>query len=110
MSEAKPHSAPAANAAYTIAGNIRGIGAAAELRSTATIRTRAKALLERARRGESAWFTVNDGAMATAAALAVAIPAVFGYNICANRVNRLDSELEGFGSELIALMVREGRI
>jgi len=25
-------------------------------------------------------------------------------------VNRLDSELEGLGSELIALMVREGRI
>jgi biopolymer transport protein TolQ len=48
--------------------------------------------------------------MATAAALAVAIPAVFGYNIFASRVNRVDSELEGFGSELIALMVREGRI
>jgi hypothetical protein len=39
------------------------------LRSTKTIRKRAKALLERARRGESAWFTVNDGAMVTAAAL-----------------------------------------
>ena len=32
------------------------------------------------------------------------------YSAFANRVNRLDSELEGFGSELIALMVREGRI
>ena len=53
---------------------------------------------------------IGEALMATAAALAVAIPAVFGYNICANRVNRLDSELEGFGSELIALMVREGRI
>ena len=53
---------------------------------------------------------IGDALMATAAALAVAIPAVFGYNIFANRVNRLDSELEGFGSELIALMVREGRI
>ena len=42
---------------------------AAELRSTQTIRKRARALLERARRGESAWFTVNDGAMVTAAAL-----------------------------------------
>ena len=61
------------NAAYTIAGNLRGIGAAAELRSTATIRTRARALLERARRGESAWFSVNDGAMATAAALVAEI-------------------------------------
>lgn len=47
---------------------------------------------------------------ATAAALAVAIPAVFAYNIFANRVNRIEGELEGFGSELIALLVREGRI
>ena len=53
---------------------------------------------------------IGEAHMATAAALAVAIPAVFGYNIFANRVNRLDSELEGLGSELIALMVREGRI
>jgi len=47
---------------------------------------------------------------ATAAALAVAIPASFAYNIFAARLNRFDSALEGFGSELIALMVREGRI
>jgi biopolymer transport protein TolQ len=53
---------------------------------------------------------IGEALMATAAALTVAIPAVFGYNIFANRVNRLDSEIEGFGSELIALMVREGRI
>jgi hypothetical protein len=43
--------------------------AIAELRSTNTIRSRAVALLERARRGESAWFTVNDGAMVTTAML-----------------------------------------
>jgi biopolymer transport protein TolQ len=53
---------------------------------------------------------VAEALIATAAALSVAIPAVFGYNIFANRLNRLDSDLEGFGSELIALMVREGRI
>ena len=53
---------------------------------------------------------VAEALVATAAALAVAIPAVFGYNIFANRLNRVDSELEGFGSELIALLVREGRI
>lgn len=47
---------------------------------------------------------------ATAMALAVAIPAVFGYNIFASRVNRIEGELEGFGSELIALLVRDGRI
>ncbi len=46
---------------------------------------------------------------ATAMALAVAIPAVFGYNVFANQVNRLEGQLEGFGSELIALLVREGR-
>lgn len=47
---------------------------------------------------------------ATAAALAVAIPAVFGYNIFAARLNQLEGQLEGFGSELIAMLVREGRI
>lgn len=53
---------------------------------------------------------VAEALIATAAALTVAIPAVFGYNIFANRLNRLDSELEGFGTEIIAMMVREGRI
>ena len=40
----------------------------------------------------------------------IAIPAVFGYNLFANRLTRMDGELEGFGTELIALLVREGRI
>ena len=40
----------------------------------------------------------------------MAIPAVMGYNVFASRLNRVDGELEGFGSELIALLVREGRI
>jgi biopolymer transport protein TolQ len=53
---------------------------------------------------------VAEALTATAGALAVAIPAVFGYNLFANRLNRIDNELEGFGSEVIALMVREGRI
>jgi len=53
---------------------------------------------------------VGQALTATALALAVAIPAVFGYNIFANRLNGIDGELEGFGSELIALLVREGRI
>jgi biopolymer transport protein TolQ len=53
---------------------------------------------------------VAEALIATAAALAVAIPAVFGYNLFANRLNRIDRELEGFGSEVIAMMVREGRI
>ena len=53
---------------------------------------------------------VAEALIATAAALSVAIPAVFGYNLFANRLNRIEGELEGFGSEVIALMVREGRI
>jgi len=53
---------------------------------------------------------VAEALIATAAALSVAIPAVFGYNILAHRLNRFDGELDAFGSELVALMVREGRI
>ena len=53
---------------------------------------------------------VAEALIATAAALAVAIPAVFGYNIFAAKLDRFDGELEGFGSEVIALMAREGRI
>jgi len=53
---------------------------------------------------------VAEALIATAFALAVAIPAYFGYNIFAARLNRFDGELDGFGSEVIALMAREGRI
>jgi biopolymer transport protein TolQ len=53
---------------------------------------------------------VAEALVATAAALTVAIPAVFAYNIFAARLNRFDGELEGFGSEVIALMAREGRV
>ena len=53
---------------------------------------------------------VAEALVATAAALAVAIPAVFGYNLYAARINRIDGELEAFGSEIIAMMVREGHI
>jgi hypothetical protein len=42
--------------------------AAAALRSTTAIRDRARELLARARRGESAWFVVDDGALGAAAA------------------------------------------
>ncbi|MDP3170190.1 MAG: URC4/urg3 family protein, partial [Polaromonas sp.] len=57
------------NAINSIAGYARQTGATAQLRSTTTIRSRAQGLLARARRGESAWFRINDGAMLTAAAL-----------------------------------------
>jgi biopolymer transport protein TolQ len=53
---------------------------------------------------------VATALVATAAALSVAIPATFGYNILANRLNRLDNLLEGFETTVIAMLVREGRI
>lgn len=53
---------------------------------------------------------VAQALVATAAALSVAIPATFGYNILANRLNRLDNLLEGFGTTVIAMLVREGRL
>ena len=46
----------------------RADGAAAALRSTTAIRERARYLLARARRGDSAWFGVDDDALAVAAA------------------------------------------
>ena len=52
----------------------------------------------------------REALIATAAALAVAIPATFGYNIFASRLNRYDSRLENFSTAVIALLVREGRI
>ena len=45
--------------------------AVATLRSTAAIRARARALLARARAGQSAWFTVDDAALAPCAARVV---------------------------------------
>ena len=53
---------------------------------------------------------VGEALIATAAALAVAIPATFGYNILAARVNRFDARMEAFSTAVIALLVREGRI
>jgi len=53
---------------------------------------------------------VAEALIATAAALSVAIPAVFAYNIFAARLNKIEGELESVGSELIALMVREDMI
>jgi hypothetical protein len=45
----------------------------AELRTTAAIRERARVLLARARAGESAWFTVDDGALPATAAEVAAV-------------------------------------
>ncbi|MEO7084223.1 MAG: MotA/TolQ/ExbB proton channel family protein [Gemmatimonadaceae bacterium] len=53
---------------------------------------------------------VAEALIATAAALTVAIPATFGYNIFASRLNRLDGRMESFNTSVIALLAREGRI
>ncbi len=67
----KANSTPFAINSVANSARIQGATAQsiAELRSTKTIRSRAQALLARARRGESAWFSINNGAMATAATL-----------------------------------------
>lgn len=53
---------------------------------------------------------VAEALIATAVALAVAIPATFGYNIFAGRLNRFDGMLENFNTSVIAQLVREGKI
>jgi len=53
---------------------------------------------------------VAEALVATAAALTVAIPAVFGYNIFATRLNRFEGEIDAFGTEIIAMLVRDGLI
>jgi biopolymer transport protein TolQ len=53
---------------------------------------------------------VAEALVATAASLAVAIPATFGYNILANRVNRFGGAMERFSASVIARLVREGQI
>jgi len=51
---------------------------------------------------------VATALVTTVAGLAVAIPAVMGYNLFASRVGRFEGELEGFGNALVGWMAREG--
>ncbi len=53
---------------------------------------------------------VAEALIATALALTVAIPAVFGYNYFASRLNHLTSALDAFSTDVVALLVRDGRI
>jgi len=53
---------------------------------------------------------VAEALVATAASLAVAIPATFGYNILASRLNRFEGSMERFNAAVIARFVREGQI
>jgi biopolymer transport protein TolQ len=53
---------------------------------------------------------VAEALVTTVAGLAVAIPAVIGYNIFVNRLSLFAGELEGFAHELVGSMAREGLI
>jgi biopolymer transport protein ExbB len=47
---------------------------------------------------------VGEALIMTAAGLAVAIPAVLGYNILGRLVGRMEADLEGFARDLRALL------
>jgi biopolymer transport protein ExbB len=47
---------------------------------------------------------VGEALIMTAAGLAVAIPAVLGYNILGRLVGRIEADLEGFARDLRALL------
>jgi biopolymer transport protein TolQ len=53
---------------------------------------------------------VAEALITTVAGLAVAIPAVIGYNHFVSKVHLFTGELEGFSSEFIGTLAREGRV
>ena len=53
---------------------------------------------------------VADALITTVAGLAVAIPSVMAYNHFASKLNLVLGELEGFASEFIGTLAREGRV
>lgn len=53
---------------------------------------------------------VAEALVTTVLGLAVAIPAVMGYNLFASRLGIFAGELEGFAQEVVGTMAREGRI
>jgi len=53
---------------------------------------------------------VAEALITTVVGLAVAIPAVIGYNHFVSRLNLVTGELEGFSSEFIGTLAREGRV
>jgi biopolymer transport protein TolQ len=53
---------------------------------------------------------VAEALITTVAGLVVAIPAAMAYNYFANRVQLFMSELEGFSSEFIGTLAREGKV
>jgi len=53
---------------------------------------------------------VAEALVTTVAGLAVAIPAVIAYNHFVGKLNLVTGELEGFSSEFIGTLAREGRV
>lgn len=53
---------------------------------------------------------VAEALVTTVAGLAVAIPAVIFYNAFVSQLNLVSGELEGFSSEFIGTLAREGRV
>ncbi|MNC98518.1 colicin uptake protein TolQ [compost metagenome] len=53
---------------------------------------------------------IAEALITTVAGLVVAIPAVFGYNHFVTKLNLVSGELEGFSSEFVGTLAREGRI
>ncbi len=53
---------------------------------------------------------VAEALITTVAGLAVAIPAVIAYNYFVSRLGAFSGELEGFSSEFIGTLAREGRL
>ena len=53
---------------------------------------------------------VAEALVTTVAGLAVAIPAAIAYNYFASRLGFFSGELEGFASEFIGTLAREGRL
>ena len=51
---------------------------------------------------------VGEALVMTAAGLAVAIPAVLGYNVLGRRIAQIEALLEGFAHDLRALLVPSG--
>lgn len=53
---------------------------------------------------------VAEALITTVVGLAVAIPAVIGYNHFVSRLNLVMGEMEGFSSEFIGTLAREGKV
>jgi biopolymer transport protein TolQ len=53
---------------------------------------------------------VAEALVTTVAGLVAAIPAVISYNFFISRLNLVTGELEGFSSEFIGALAREGRV